>query len=971
MNTPTTLTPMGAGQMTLPTVLQLINDKNTSQDVRARLYDEAERLRNWSEACQSLPSPSEDEFTTVFHLNTLLKTATFPSQWESIPERGKGQIKEALLMATQQGFPAVKRRKAAQVLVAVFKREYFTRWAEEFLDHVQDRTTKGDTTLLWACCENLTSQFEGAAGGTGSAADKRGATFVATKVRAKELSQFVGTVVAPRLVSSLAWAMKEARTDESFKGAQALINWIPLEHVTFDFAMALFSAPSNSLATATQTLGVLVGRNYVPQNAEAFIESVAAHAFSSLRDIPKEVFAQNPDFASAMLEFIAAFVQRHFGRAESKPGFSVTEFLRVFYEFTFSLSDPRLFLVSLNVWDSFIDHVAHHSESSSSGCAGAPVLGPLLVNLLERFLFCKSPHPTTLKRWEDTLDYVEESEDGFLENDHSAKQLSDNFGGFEDDNENKALYDSDLTYFIFRVVALIRKVAALPAAFGLNAVQVLGSSYQSMEQQAVLIFGSGQVGMHAARDVSTFFCVFQATSPLYTSSAFRDSNEVKTMATWILEILPFLTKERAWSRGFPFVLLHGDVLRCCTGFVPWAMDRRPEYVLQCTELAVQTLRLECCPESITEAALNLLEALPPSVWLERIALIAGSLSDFSVALSDHVRGSLYRLCALKSAPNWLVGGLEMDCRLLRELCGSALPEHTSKVRRSLVALTYVATAARTRPETTFKKAVFDVIGFVGLESSLQSLEAVPPRIPKEALGFLYVAFSELRRQIGDETCGVTIGRCLTSAGRLDKKFQPRVLQLMLCVVEENSKSFENLLPDIMQFVLGLASSMLASGSASDDYIENLSLKILHGSLKHWLFFFQPGHESRIELFQNALGALFARIDPRRPPDIVRYACQALVDLHSKRRLFALDPASEVCARVVCMIAKGERDFILDDLLDVAWAAYSANPEAFHNAVLPEVYQTLGLTPVAWGAEAFKNEEAFQQSMISVASGEIM
>ncbi|KAJ3111216.1 Exportin-6 [Phlyctochytrium bullatum] len=150
---------------------------------------------------------------------------------------------------------------------------------------------------------------------------------------------------------------------------------VPAVDVVLKFC-ELYEPDTVELGTlAMSVVNELISRNFVPEGALAFILSIARETCVLLRRFTDEggvlaagEFDLDENYQSKFTDFLNGFVSCHVHRGENIPDFPMSEFLQLFYRYTFLQPNQEGFLQCLHVWDTFLEYmIAQRSLSATQG----------------------------------------------------------------------------------------------------------------------------------------------------------------------------------------------------------------------------------------------------------------------------------------------------------------------------------------------------------------------------------------------------------------------------------------------------------------------------------------------------------------------------------------------------------------------------------------------------------------------------
>lgn len=856
----------------LPGLVQRANDPLTGQAEKAQLLQHLDSFQHspnaWSASCEFLKThPNSDPAVSLFFLNCLEAVCASLVRFESVPSpHGRLFVRETLLGIIQTPSPLLLlQKKCCLILVMLGQREFASTWVD-FAQHC----TQHDL-LLVAACENLPDCTK----------------ISLSKYRAEELAKYCNNVAGPTFVHALTVRGKFQLSEARF----ALTEWVPLQHLTFEFIQSVSDDDLGTLAN-------ILDRNYFPNQepqAGQFLELITGKALAVLE------LGGSPE---AVLGFLHPFTKRHFAKLQTSQTFPVQRFLELMFAFTFSLRTVQLFYSAVEVWELFIESCQDFElQRKVQSPLAAPVIAPLLVRLLEMFLYSKtSASPEFLQG---------------LQNSYTLSRSD------EEDDADGGAEECDLDVLVGKIMLLVQRTSFLPYSSALGLSGLLQNTFGNLgESASKLAATAGQDGAFAAHDCRVNLQIVATCAPsLFTRQTFAELAEIAKLAEWQVEIAKLVLGQALWQRGSQFVQLLAQAFVCIKAMMPWARlanGAHDQFVQSAAQVAIATLQTENLPEEPKLKAVQILQFVPN--WTEHIP----SLLDFSITFSDSVRGKLYAMFALSTvdvAEQLLVRSLAKDI-----LAVSQGKDHERK--RSLLALQSVLEITALKPETTVKKQIYQHVCLPVVPACLQILAdygKLPPSLLFRALDFLLASFKNLRKQLGDAGCTQIISQCM-----LVKSSPLRVFQLLQCVVDEPSNAFYSLLGSVLQLCQ-------ANLNATSNEVEEVACHVLFSMLLNdwkWL-------QGNLDAFKLVVELLVSRVGMDTPPDLVREVCQCLVASQVKNGLFAhaeLKPtgfASQVFARCMALLQSKERDMICDDLLQVVYGLAKADLAFFiHQVVAP-------------------------------------
>lgn len=860
------------------TLVALLNNPTTAQQDKAQIFQRVETFRAsaqaWQVACEFLrnlpPSSPDTDTVALFFLNCLEAYCSSLIRFESIPSpTGRVFVRETLLLLVKQpNTSQLLKRKSSLILVMMGQREFNSTW----LQFAQECCENDD--LLVATCENIHDFTK----------------IALTQFRASELQRYCNSVAGPLFIRSLTQKMQQQQqqlTPQVSQSVFALTEWVPLEHITFDFIQAISVSSSNN---TLHTLANILDRNYFPTQqpqAGMFLELISTRAMSILE--------QQQTDPEATLAFLFPFTKRHFAKLQQQhTNFPVQRFLELMFAFTFQLRSIEPFYSALEVWELFIETCQEHElNAQTASPLAAPVIAPLLVRLLEMFLYAKTTAPVT---------FLQSLADSFTLNEEDPAPVGEP-------------QHSDLDVIIARIMGLVQRTSFLPFSSAQGLSTLLQNSYLGLAESASKLLNS-ELACAAAHDAQVHLQIVSQCSALFTKPAFAALPQVTELATWSVQIVRLCLEQQLWQRGAHFVRLHSQALFCLQSFTPWAKQTGNEqFSLEITVVAVETLQKELLPEEPKLKAVLILRHAPAAQWTQQIS----SLFDFTAQYSDLVRQRVYStfaLCTVDANEQALQQAVQKDLLVL--LQGK---DHEKK--RSLKALQSVLEITINRPETAVKVQIFELVCKPAMPALMQLLASAPsPSLVSLSLDFLLVCFKHLGKQLKTEGCMQIVQQALQASGHSPAK----VFQLLVCVAEEPTNAFNSLLAPILTLC---QQQQQNSPSAELDEVVCRVLYLL--MMKHWRWVVSSPSPDTLDLVCTLL---LNKIHMDTPPDLVRNVCKNLCDVSTTHGLFAhvhftqRGYAFKLFSQCMQLIASREREIIADELMQTLFALAKADTAFF-------------------------------------------
>jgi len=118
--------------------------------------------------------------------------------------------------------------------------------------------------------------------------------------------------------------------------------------------------------------------------------------------------------------------------------------------------------------------------------------------------------------------------------------------------------------------------------------------------------------------------------------------------------------------------------------------------------------------------------------------------------------------------------------------------------------------------------------------------------------------------------------------------------------------------------------------------------------------------------------LIGKIDLSTPPDIVRQICLGFLKIQSMQRLFNTDffklhgYSAQLLLRTISLILSGERELILDDLIELNFVCNSVDWSFFFETTLPFIQSSIADIALArMASERFRDRSVFEEVLLTL------
>ena len=963
---------------------------------------------------------------TFFALSMLEEMAR-ETRWDALPAQERETVRLAVLnfslgVAGMGPSGRMVAEKAAMVLVLMARKDWPALWPR-FIDDAMELARQGSSFALLRCvCDGTLTNWT-----------HRDSLSRARRVEIERMLKAEDgkiTLVLAQLLSEPKVINSPPALEQLLHTLLPFLERVSLEHAALEtiaraiFAIAFQTRSPLAVACLTQILE----RKYVPPGPRA--EDFVLHAANSALGLmappapsPSDGATprNTPEFESNLVQLVGAFIRSHFRRAEAltPARFSVEAFLSAYFNFTFNLGEAKAFVLSLDVWSAFVDHVNEMEVAFVAGTTAdandhralyATCLRELVLRLLMRFMYKKTPNPDALRSLEASFDLAEdldELDDGD-ENENAAgfsRRASpepDGGGGGGASNDSSPT-DDDLSFVVARIVGLIAKIALLPVSFE-NVGPVFATALEGLRWLRPAL-EQNSLAAENTRDATTDLQVVAAVAPLFGRNP--SAPEATELVTWAVEALEACLTRRAWATsGTGNRRMMVQSINTLSSFSTWfdVVASTPggpqqQLVVRVADAAfgvfVAASTAGPVPEDTTLAAARLVGALPSSVVFARPAASAALERGVSSALGMQTLPSSVRdaLCVVFARGAFRAGGNNPTA--LRETLGRLFAADVANLQACVGELVRVGSAsghslaaqARAKlravaslvktstsiPETAFRAAMYDVLRpAIESDAGVLALVAVctgglaqasaHAYAVREALDFLALTLRGFAKQMGEAGC-VFVARAVVDTFARDRRAAEllhslsnnavpvlsRVLGVLESLLEQEVSRAA--LPDVLKLVLGDI-WMPAQQGGWDAVLADASRVSLHALDKHWAWFAvrsggaagaapsSGGVNARVlrpeaeQLWRGIWSMVVVdRLTLATNMDDVRFLVAQLLELHGHTKVFEFDAFRAefrfpVTMRVLDLLRSRERELLVEELAELAWALNSFDGEGF-------------------------------------------
>ncbi|KAI8854171.1 armadillo-type protein [Chytridium lagenaria] len=599
---------------------------------------------------------------------------------------------------------------------------------------------------------------------------------------------------------------------------------------------------------AMSVVNEILARNFVPNEAVAFVLSIARQTCVLLRRLTDEEvkgtgkLELDENYQSKFTDFLNCFVSHHIQRGENIPDFPMGELLQLFYRFTFIQASPEGFQQCLHVWDTFMEYlIAQKSISQVEGeiLANKYQSGLVIVakETLSKILITENPKELS------EIEFERDETEGLSEWEKFTQPCIDLIVKITD------VYPSDLLLFYFNLLV----------NFGDRFLTMNSGTSKKVERRSVV------------QDLSTIVRLFGQLSVQFTNNFTVTIPAAHTLLFKFTEILNFCIgnlPQGGLSDSILCLYLFGTLKL----YIHWIElyfnhgQTSPEDLKQCKDLLNRLIELSVIPLSYPAT----------SIYSSRLLLSLAkteTMSNLYMAITN---------ACLISEQEWKSRQHTFNTVSVIERNVSASSDPTTKrnIKKLLMIFSAIMNSVSGGVATSKDIMAGALQDVLNLYPPLLNVYQYDSEMFETLLDFSLSALRAMKRQIARDFFAV--------AGVLDK-----VVMFLMSVVEESSKRFEGLLKDVVSFVVSDVFTRVLQNAKSETAKSLFYDLLVKAILFHQQYFFgstvksfvgrgsETGHDEELLSLLKALGAAF--LDPNI--EVFRQALTNFDGLNNKCLLF--------------------------------------------------------------------------------------
>ncbi|KAJ3210303.1 Exportin-6 [Dinochytrium kinnereticum] len=693
----------------------------------------------------------------------------------------------------------------------------------------------------------------------------------------------------------------------SFNILLQLFSWIPLSEnavpavdVVLRYCQLCDDQTVELGTAAMSVVNEILSRNFVPNGVLSFVLSIARQTCLLLRRITDEGVKGTgkleldekyylliqlwlmTTYQSKFTDFLNCFVSHHIQRGENIPDFPIGEFLQLFYRYTFLQGHPEGFQQCLNVWDTFLEYlIAQRSLSSSDGAHLANSYESGLVILakdtLSKILMTENPKELS------SITFNRDETEGLSEWEKFSQPCIDLIVKITE------LYPSDLLSVFFNLLV----------NFSDRLLAMNPNASKKVERRSVV------------QDLSTIVRLFGQLSIQFTNNFAVSIVSAYTLLYKFTDILNFCLGKMA-DATVPESILSLYLFGTLKLYIHWIelyyshSQSSPDDMKQCKDLLNRFIELSLSSLSLKSEIPDLPQETTQNLYMA--VTLACLFPQTENRVSDQEWKSRHQ--SFLSFSGDLVGSFKSTISIIEQNPASSSDVNTKRHIKNLLLVFLSMIDAVAGGNSNSKEVVAAGLQDVlNLYSPLLNIFRFDPEIFESFLDFSLSALKSLKRQIARDFFHIVTDtlqvffKIMQSnaflpllAKESGSSLLDKFVMFLACIVEESSKSFETLLPDIVGFVASeMFGRLLTIQNPKVDSVKAHYYVLLFKAIMcHQQYFFgsqvkhlagrqgsDVAHDEELLGLLKALGAAF--MDPN--VEVFKQALELFEGLNNKCLLF--------------------------------------------------------------------------------------
>ncbi|GAM19177.1 hypothetical protein SAMD00019534_023520 [Acytostelium subglobosum LB1] len=626
------------------------------------------------------------------------------------------------------------------------------------------------------------------------------------------------------------------QTKAVFDALLSYFSWIPLnELLTPSLLDTLFKylRLEKSSIPALTCLNEILSKNCVPKEFEEFLVRIFRQIYSLMTDITtaNNISQQyTPEFIEKFTQFIQLFVSNHLRRVESNPNFPITDFLGLFFQYTFMQQSVEAFKVCMDIWMTFLEYL--HSQTIEQGLPGPTKYtdGMILLQL------------ELVKRILNAYN-------------NQLSQLDDN----EDIDNDMETILSPRAQFIKDCIETITKITEIYPNKGLE------SLYPLFSQNVTAFFGKAEEmisqGMidqndtklnQMVQDVTTILQLFAGFSHQFVALFVQTFTAGNFIFQKMIDMCRFLTINTTHRYGEDWEMLQVQILSTLRSFSYWLSEygsqvrtspnQQPDFdtlILRLINIIVPLFD-RTVPEKVSIEAGHLLTSIvsiaKPLNLLNQMDAVIGNIHNICTPLPPAVQSIIYSAIS----NTILIPPSNFDIRR---------PKYSPFIKGITCQYLEIPQIQGFIDNKLFNKeeVIQRVQRVLKILAAIIRIYVSNADILESILDFFFTLFESLKSKVGvtftQQTIttfleilgGDNIKQLLVGSNETGKVIIRKLIEILTFVIQTYGHSFETLLSSIINFAMEKIYPVIIE---SDSQLRPLFFTLLFSILdNHWRQFF--------------------------------------------------------------------------------------------------------------------------------------